>query len=213
MKFGKTTYGGDRDVYTSSPLKVIGGFTLDTVTQGFNAGDKIPAGTLAVYDEITRKVLLVKTGKVKAIAADPKVVTLESSMHLSPIFKVGDQVLKTVTGLLSAAPSISAIAVNASDEYVITLSAALAGLVVGDIIVQVVADVTTPANAALIGLANAAVIASVEVNDAANETGIDVTIDSGSGAWYLRRIPAIPTVLMPGNVLLANPNIKYTKSV
>src|ERR1035437_2206047 len=164
MKFGKKTYGGGRPVSTSSPLRVTGGFTLDTTVQGFNVGDVIPAGTLAVYDESTRKVKVLKTGKVKAIdAGDAKIVTLESSMHIQPIFKVGDQVLKTVTGLLSAAPAINSIAIGADNgDYVIPLSAALAGLAVGDVIVQVVADVTTPANAALIGLANAAVIASVE---------------------------------------------------
>ncbi|MCL4482176.1 MAG: hypothetical protein M1445_06100 [Bacteroidetes bacterium] len=214
MKFGKKTYGGGRPVFTSSPLRFTGGFNLDTTTQGFNAGDIVPAGTLAVYDESTRKVKVLKTGKVKAIdAVDAKIVTLESSMHIRPIFKVGDQVLKTVTGLLSAAPVINSIAIGADNgDYVITLSAVIAGLAVGDVIVQVVADATTPANAALIGSANAAVIASVEVNDGVNETGIDITIDSGAGAWYARRILPIPATLMPGNVLLANPNIKFTQS-
>jgi len=214
MKFGKKTYGGGRPVYTSSPLRVTGGFSLDTTAQGFNAGDIIPAGTLAVYDELTRKVKVLKTGKVKAIdEGDAKIVTLESSMHLRPIFKIGDQVLKTVTGLLASAPSITAITIGADNgEYVITLSAAITGLAVGNVIVQVVADATTPTNAALVGTANAAVIAPVEVNEGTNETGIDVTIDSGAGAWYVRRIPPILGTLMTGNVLLANHNIKFTQS-
>jgi hypothetical protein len=215
MKFGKKTYGGDRPVSTSQPLMVAGGFNLDTVGQGFNAGDIIPAGTLAVYDEINRTVKVIKTGKVKAIATDTKVVTLESSRHLKPIFKVGDQVLETVTGELADAPSITAIAVGADNgDYVITLSAAITGLAVGDILVQVVADATTPANAALVGEASALVIASIEVNDAANETGIDVSVNSGIGAWYARRIPAIPADLLSANgtLLKANPNVKLTNS-
>ena len=214
MKFGKKTYGGDRPVFTSSPLKVSGGFNLDTTTQGFNAGDIVPAGTLAVYNELTRKVRVIKTGKVKAIdEGDAKIVTLESDRHLRPIFKVGDKVLVNVTGELDDAPAISAIAIGADNgDYIVTLSAAIAGLAVGDILVQVVADAITPANAALIGTANAAVIASVEVNDSAHETGIDITIDSGAGAWYVRRIPPILGTLMTGNVLLSNHNLKFTQS-
>lgn len=210
-KFGRKTYGGDRPVCTNQPVMVAGGFNLDLSVHSFDAGAIIPAGTLAVYDESSRTVKVLKTGKVKAIGSDTKEVTLESSMFLKPVFKTGDKVLKTVSGTLENAPSISKIEVT-NGEYIITLSDAISGLAVGDVIVQVVADATTPTNAALIGTPSAVVIVDTEVNESSVETGIDISVDSGNGAWYARRIPAIPAGMVENNHLKANPNIKFTQS-
>lgn len=215
MKFRRTIYGGDRPITTAQPIQVIGGFNLDTEAISFDPGDVIPAGTLAVYDELTRKVKVLKTGKVKAISStDAKIVTLEASMFLSPFFRVGDKVLKTVTGTLANAPTITKID-DSTGEYVVTISAEISGLTVGDILVQVVADITTPANAALVcSKPYAMVIENTQVKPNGDETGIDVTIDSGHGSYYARRIPPIPgDMLGEGNVTLKyNPNIKLTNS-
>ena len=152
MKRRTKSYEGSRPIATGSLTREVGGFLLDRESQNFVEGNVIPAGTLARRNENTRKVLIVKTAKVKAIdAEDAKIVTLESDAFLAPIFAVGEKVLKTVTGVsaYSDAPSIAAISDNDSG-YVVTLSNSIAGLAVGDILVQVVSVDSVPVSAGVI---------------------------------------------------------------
>jgi hypothetical protein len=211
MKFGRNTYGGDRPISTQQPIMVTGGFSLDQTVNSFDEGVVIPAGTLVAYDSVTRKAKVHKTAKVSAIdSGDAKIVTLFSDVK--PTFKVGDKVLKAVAGTLANAPVINAIS-NTSTGYIITLSAAISGLAVGDIIFQTVADATTPTNAGLIASSfQALTIADAEVKASTAETGIDITVDSGAGAFYAKRIPPIPSGFLTGNVLKDNHNIKITNS-
>lgn len=212
MNFGRKSYGGDRPIATQQPIMVTGGFNLDQTANSFTEGDVIPAGTLVAFDSATRLVKCHKTAKVSVIdAGDAKIVTLVSDF-VKPTFKVGDKVLKAVAGTLANAPVINAIDTS-TGAYVITLSAAISGLAVGDIIFQTIADATTPTNAGLIAASfQALTIAPVEVKASAMQTGVDITLDSGAGAFYLNRIPPIPSGFLTGNVLKDNHNVKFTSS-
>ena len=93
MKRTKISFVGEKPIFTGSPQIVPGGFNLDREKQRFSVGDIIPAGTLAIFDEVTRKVQIVKTAKVKAIGTkDKKVITLYSNGYCSPCFSVGDKI-------------------------------------------------------------------------------------------------------------------------
>lgn len=209
MKRRQTSFVGERPVFTGSPHIVEGGFNLDVVNQSYNIGDVIPAGTLAIKDDQTRVVKTVKTAKVKSINADnAKIVTLVSNDFSTPIFAVGDKVLKTISGAIADAPSISNIS-NDDSGYVITLSSAITGLAVGDTIQQVVASGT---NAASIGVANCVTVSDTEIKQ--DETGIDVTDDTMQYALYERRILPIPSDQKDsnGSYLKANVHIRLSQS-
>lgn len=138
MKRRTKSYDGSRPISTGALTREIGGFLLDQASQNFVHGDVIPAGTLARRNEDTRKVLIVKTAKVKSISeADAKVVTLESDAFLGPIFAVGDKVALVAGGTFASAVSISAIS-DTEAGYVITLSSTISGLAVDDVLQQVV---------------------------------------------------------------------------
>lgn len=209
MKTKRQSFTGERPIFTGSPSIVQGGFNLDKTNQAFAIGDVIPAGTLAIYNEQTRLVQLVKTAKVAAIdAVDAKIVTLKVNEFYQPIFSVGDKVLKTVSGTIAAAPSIASI-VKAESSYVITLSAAISGLAVDDVLIEVIAS---GANAAVRGLANSLTIYDAVVGD--YETGIDVTADTMQYALLERRVLPVPASQKDstGAFLLANPHIKFSQS-
>jgi hypothetical protein len=208
MKTNRQSFSGTRPIFTGSPAIVPGGFDLDKVNQSFTVGQSIPAGTLAIYDETTRLVKILKTAKVKAIDADnAKIVTLETDENYEPLFVVGEKVLKTVAGTYADAPSISAIS-NTDAGYVVTLSAEIAGLAVGDILQQVVEDAAH--NAALIGTPNSLVLSERYVGQ--YEVGIDVTHDTMQYAVFERRILPIPDALKENGMLKANPHIRLSQS-
>ena len=100
MKRTKISFVGEKPIFTGSPQIVPGGFNLDREKQRFSVGDIIPAGTLAIFDEVTRKVQIVKTAKVKAIGTkDKKVITLYSNGYCSPCFSID-----TIEGASSKVP-------------------------------------------------------------------------------------------------------------
>lgn len=215
-KFKRKSYCGGGTVFTAPPVKVTGGFNLDPSIK-MNEGDVIPEGTLASFNEVDNRVVKIqKTAIIKAINAnDAKVLTLKTSKFFRPIFVVGEKVLKEVAGTLADAPAIVRISNKLDGEYVITLDKEIPGLTVNDIIVHVVADALTPENAALaVPKPYSLTIEDAEANDEESETGVDVTIDSGNGAFYRRRIPPIPAdMLGEGGIYLKyNPNIKLTNS-
>jgi hypothetical protein len=209
MKRKRTTFVGERPIFTGSPHIVEGGFNLDVENQNYNVGDTIPAGTLAIYDEQTRLVKLLKTAKVKAIDAnDAKIVTLVKNDYCQPIFVVGDKVLSTVSGTYADAPSITKIE-ETDTGYVITLSAAITGLAVDNILVQVI---NSSDNAAIVGDANALTVTDTEVKE--DETGIDVTNDTMQYALLERRVLPIPTSQKDstGMYLKGNVHIRLSQS-
>lgn len=215
MKRKKYSFVGEKPIFTGSPQIVQGGFNLEREKQRFSVGDLIPTGTLAVFDEKTRKVQIVKTAKVKAIdTEDAKVITLVSNAYCQPCFAVGDQLLKAdaVSGTFADAPSIVSIEKPgvADAAYVITLSKAITGLAVDQILVEVVAD--SEAKAAVIGEPNSLTIEEVTVREF--ETPIDVTEDTMQYAVMERRILPIPDSMKDSTkrYLKANPHIRLSQT-
>lgn len=211
MKRKTHSFTGERPIFTGSPSIVQGGFNLDVTKQRFNVGDTIPAGTLAIYDEQTRLVSVLKTAKVVEVDSDDKkIVRLLVDEFYAPIFAVGDKVAKAgaISGTFSAAVSITKIE-EKNENYVITLSGEISGLAKDDVLVEVVEK---SSNAAEIGEANAVTIYDVDVKEF--ETGIDVSADTMQYAMYERRVPPIPASQKDatGKFLKANPHVKLTQS-
>lgn len=209
MKTHKKSFAGSRPVFTVAPVVEIGGFTVDKTAQNLVVGDVIPEGTLVVHDEVTRKVVLVKTGKVKAIDEnDAKIVTLESNDFVNPNFAPGDKVAKTAGSAYSGAISIVSV-VDGDNGYIVTLSGAITGLAVGDVIGEVIKD---GSNNQAFRVGTALTISPVEVKQ--EETIVDITANTGNGSCFIRRILPIHAGQLSGNgmFLSANPSIRFTNS-
>lgn len=207
MKRKTKSYDGSRPISTGALTRAIGGFLLDNENQNFVEGDVIPAGTLARRDEATRKVSIVKTGKVVSIdVSNKKIITLESDAFLSPVFAIGDKVLKTVSGNYADAPVVEKIS-NTDSGYVITLSEEISGLAAGDILQEVVANESD----AVALKANCVVVSDTSVRDN-GETIVDVCVDTMQWAIYERRIlPVVSAQKSADNFHLAeNPHIRFT---
>lgn len=203
MNFKKHNYGGGRPVFVNPPELVLGGFELDTSAQTFAVGTIIPAGTLAVCNESTRKVKLLKSARVTAISTEnAKIVSLEHDEYLTNLFAVGDLVHIIPADDPDPLVEVTVIAVK---EGTITLSAAIPDLEVGDVITEIkkVSD-----EAAFIDTFNAAVIKPIQVVDGIN--GIDVTKDA---VLYARRVLPVPGSLKTNDMLTANPHVRYSNSL
>lgn len=212
MKRKTASFTGTRPIFSGSPSIVPGGFNLDVANQHFAVGDVIPAGTLAIANEETRKVQIVRTATVVEIdAEDTKKVTLRVDEFFAPCFAVGNNVLKAgaISGTFAAAPQITKIEKN-GQSYVITLSAVISGLAANDTIVEVVDN---GGNATEIGKANTVTIRDEEVSEF--ETSVDVTADTMQYALYERRVAPIPASQKDttGSFLAANPHVKLSKSL
>lgn len=220
----KNSYTGHRPIFTGSPSIVTGGFNLDKTTQNFTVGDVIPAGSLAIYDEQTRKVKILKTGKVVSIepksttTTDPgtleqtvtpyQVIQLHTDEFYQPFFAIGDSVLKSVSGSFADAPKITK--VEKTDTLMkITLSGEIADLVEDDILIEVV---DKGGQAVFVGEANSVTIYDVTIKD--KYTGIDVSADTMQYELYERRVLPIPESQKDetGSFLKANIHIKLTQS-
>lgn len=218
MKRKTASFTGMRPIFTGSPSIVQGGFNLDVEGQKFRVGDVVPAGTLAIFNETTRKVQVIKTAKVVEVDNENnKKVTLYVDEFYAPCFAVGDSVLKVgaVTGTFVSAPTITAIdngncLNNTGNVYVVTLSAAITELKAGDVLTEVVKDSSN--NAAERGKANSVLFREYEVSEF--ETGVDVSADTMQYALYERRVPPIPSSQKDstGMFLSANPHVKLTQS-
>lgn len=200
MKTNKASLTGQRPIFTVPPFIVPGGFNLDVASQNYNVGDIIPAGSLAIFDEQTRLVNIIKTAKV--VSVDSTHVTLLVDEFFAPIFAVGDTVAKAGTPATTA--TITKIT-KTDSKYVVTLDKAITGLAADDIL-EAVKDGKE------LGKANAVTISDTFVSDA--ETGIDVTADTGGGALLARRVPAIPDSQKAdgGLYLSANVHVKLSQS-
>lgn len=218
MKRKTASFTGMRPIFTGSPSIVQGGFNLDVEGQKFRVGDVVPAGTLAIFNETTRKVQVIKTAKVVEVDNENnKKVTLYIDEFYAPCFAVGDSVLKVgaVTGTFASAPTITTIdngncLNNTGNVYVVTLSAAITGLKAGDVLTEVVKDSSN--NASERGKANSVLFREYEVSEF--ETGVDVSADTMQYALYERRVPPIPSSQKDstGMFLSANPHVKLTQS-
>lgn len=215
MKRKKHSFTGSRPIFTGSPSKVIGGFNLDRSNQNFADGDIIPGGVLAIANEETRLVQVIKTAKVTEIdSEDSKVVSLYVDEFYAPFFAVGDKILKEGTAAteIASVPSITKIE-EKGNIYKITLSAAISGLAVGDVLEEVISDGASNPKSKSRGLANVVTVADNEVSEF--ETSIDVSGDTLQYALYERRVLPIPANqkdATSGAFLKANPHVKLTKS-
>ena len=190
MKRKTASFTGMRPIFTGSPSIVQGGFNLDVENQHFAVGDTVPAGTLAIKDEVKRTVQVIKTAKVVEVDAEnTKKVSLYVDEFYEPCFTVGDLVLKDGTA-----------------------ATAIAGLVKDDVLVEVVSDGQTAAKSKERGTSNSVLIADVEVGEF--ETSVDVSADTMQYAMYERRVPPIPAGQKDttGDYLKGNPHVKLTKS-
>ena len=207
MKRKTASFTGMRPIFTGSPSIVQGGFNLDVENQHFAVGDTVPAGTLAIKDEVKRTVQVIKTAKVVEVDAEnTKKVSLYVDEFYEPCFAVGDLVLKDGTAATAIAdvPTIEKIERN-GNNYIVTLSKAIAGLVKDDVLVEVVSDGESAPTSKSRG-------AEVEVDEF--ETAIDVCADTMQYAMYERRVPPIPAGQKDttGDYLKGNPHVKLTKS-
>lgn len=214
MKRKTASFTGTRPIFTGSPAIVIGGFNLDVANQNFAVGDTIPAGTLAIKDEVARTVQVIKTATVLEVdAEDTKKVSLYVDEFYEPCFAIGDLVLKagTAATAIASVPKIDKIERN-GNNYIITLSAAIAGLKKEDVIEEVVSDGKEAAKSMERGLANSVTIADVMVEEF--ETSIDVSNDTMQYAMYEKRVPPIPASQKDttGDYLKGNIHVKLTKS-
>ena len=210
MKRKTDSFTGTRPIFTGSPSIVQGGFNLDVAKQKFAVGDVIPAGTLAIMDEATRKVQIIKTAKVLSVEDGNKIVNLQVDEFYAPCFAVGDKICKlSISGNYSEAPAIVKVE-EKGNTYAITLDkAAASGWHKGDVIQEVV-DGSPLAKER--GKANCVTICDVEVSEF--ETAVDVSADTMQYAMYENRVPAIPDTQKDSTkqFLAANPHVKLTKS-
>lgn len=212
MKRKTASFTGMRPIFTGSPSIVQGGFNLDVENQHFAVGDTVPAGTLAIKDEVKRTVQVIKTAKVVEVDADAKKVSLYVDEFYEPCFAVGDLVLKDGKAATAIAdvPTIEKIERN-GNNYVVVLSKAI-GLAKDDVLVEVVSDGEATAKSKERGTSNSVLIADVEVGEF--ETSVDVSADTMQYAMYERRVPPIPAGQKDttGDYLKGNPHVKLTKS-
>lgn len=213
MKRKTASFTGMRPIFTGSPSIVQGGFNLDVENQHFAVGDTVPAGTLAIKDEVKRTVQVIKTAKVVEVDVEnAKKVSLYVDEFYEPCFAVGDLVLKDGTAdTVTYVPTIEKIERN-GNNYIVTLSEAIAGLVKEDVLVEVVSDGQAAAKPKERGASNSVLIADVEVGEF--ETSVDVSADTMQYAMYERRVPPIPAGQKDttGDYLKGNPHVKLTKS-
>lgn len=213
MKRKTASFTGMRPIFTGSPSIVQGGFNLDVENQHFAVGDTVPAGTLAIKDEVKRTVQVIKTARVTEVNEDTKKVSLYVDEFYEPCFAVGDLVLKDGTAATAIAdvPTIEKIERN-GNNYIVILSKAIEGLAKDDVLVEVVSDGQGEPKSKERGTSNSVLIADVEVGEF--ETSVDVSADTMQYAMYERRVPPIPAVQKDttGDYLKGNPHVKLTKS-
>ena len=124
--------GGALVVFEGHPSLLVGGFDFNMADLP-DAKDVLPCGTYLNCDESTRIATPIITAKVKAI--DGTKVTVEDLGFGSTPFKVGATVAELGDNLANAATYYAT--VSSKEGNVLTLSGAVTGLAVGDILVEV----------------------------------------------------------------------------
>lgn len=125
-------FGGSLVVFEGKPELLIGGFNFKKSDLPA-VGDVLPCGTPVYCDEASRDIIPVITAKV--IAVSGTTVTLEDHGFGNVAFKEGAVVAVLAANLNDAATNYATIA--SKNGNVLTLSAAVTGLAVGDILVEV----------------------------------------------------------------------------
>lgn len=127
-----SNFGGSLVVFEGKPELLIGGFNFkkDDLPA---VGEVLPCGTPVYCDEAARSITPIITAKVIAVSGTS--VTLEDHGFGNVAFKSGVTVAKLGDDLEAAAENYATIA--SKNGNVLTLSAAVTGLAVGDILVEV----------------------------------------------------------------------------
>lgn len=130
----KGDFGGGLVVFEGKPELLVGGFNfnMDDLPA---VGDVLPCGTPVYCDEAptARSITPVITAEV--IVIDGTDVTLKDKGFGNVPFKVGTTVAKLSADLTSAATSYATVSSKKGNK--LTLSGAITGLAVGDILVEV----------------------------------------------------------------------------
>ncbi len=125
-------FGGSLVVFEGKPELLVGGFNFNLADLPA-AGDVLPCGTPVNCNESTRVITPIITGAVEGI--DGTAVTLKDHGFGNVAFKEGATVAILGSDLTQVAANYATIA--SKEGNVITLSAAITGLAVGSILVEV----------------------------------------------------------------------------
>lgn len=127
-------FGGALVVFEGKPELLVGGFNFN-MNDLPAVGDVLPCGTPVYCDEAFpgRSITPIITAEV--IAIDGTTVTLKDHGFGNVPFKAGATVAKLGSDLTAAAENYATI--SSKEGNVLTLSAAVTGLAVGDILVEV----------------------------------------------------------------------------
>jgi hypothetical protein len=129
-----SNFGGGLVVFEGKPELLIGGFNfnMDDLPA---VGDVLPCGTPVYCDEAYPGRTITPVITAEVIAVDGTAVTLKDHGFGNVPFKAGATVAKLGNDLSVAAANVATIA--SKEDNVLTLSAAVTGLAVGDILVEV----------------------------------------------------------------------------
>lgn len=176
LKFKKTVVDGDIPVYQQVHEVSQGGYTLDT--DGLVAGSTIPAGSVIIADDATRKAKVLKTANVVEVAAaDAVVYKVAKGSQIAVNDNIG-------LGLKGKAYPVTAIDKSNANYDALTVSTTLGAAAVGVPVFQ--SSTTGATNSALSGTPTGTLYESTLVE--ANAT-ITVVL---RGTVYARRIPGVP---------------------
>lgn len=166
----------------------------------------ISAGTLALINEETRALKIIKTAEVTRIDDNGKKIALKSFPYYDPCFTIGEHIyIANRDVAFQYVPQI--IDIKKKGDYTLFLSESIANLTEGAIIQQVV---ELDGKASAIGIPNCMTVRDVEITDKC--TGIDVCKSTGVWEAKLKLIPPIPENLLDPykTFLSSNPHIKLT---
>lgn len=175
LKFKKTETFGDIPVYQQVHEVSQAGYTLDNA--GLIAGSTIPAGTVFIADDATRKAKPIKTAKVVTVAAADALVYQVEKGHQ---FATGDNVSLVLKG--KAYPA-TVDKTNANYDT-LTVATTLGAAAVGAVLYQ--SATTGAANSSISGTPKGTLYETTKVEENATVTlALRATV-------YARRIPGVP---------------------
>jgi hypothetical protein len=130
-------FGGGLVVFEGKPELLIGGFdfNMDDLPA---VGDVLPCGTPVYCNEAAEARSITPIITAEVVAVDGSTVTLKDNGFGNVAFKVGATVGELPADLTSAATYYATVSKKEGNK--LTLSGAITGLTVGDILVEVAAD-------------------------------------------------------------------------
>ena len=130
-------FGGGLVVFEGKPELLIGGFNFN-MDDLPSVGDVLPCGTPVYCNEAAEARSITPIITAEVVAVDGSTVTLKDNGFGNVAFKVGATVGELPADLTSAATYYATVSKKEGNK--LTLSGAITGLTVGDILVEVAAD-------------------------------------------------------------------------